>query len=321
MNKYTALGFRHRIKEYWMALTRFNWKYEPAPTGGADAVAIIDGTQYHGGMCDRFKGIITLYAYCKQRGLGFRILHTHPFRLEDYLAPAEYDWVLKPGELSTNIRYSRFFHMRGEYLAKRLKKLETSRQIHYDGNRDCVDILNEDRGTDYKWGELFRELFRPAPEVAARLQELKEEIGGPYNASVFRFQNLLGDFKEYMYRPINDAGKRETLITRCLEGLKRHISETDGKPMLVTSDSVTFLAKAAEIEGVFIIPGSLSHMGGEKKDKVADPYMTYMKSFLDFYMLSEAESVACIGTPQMYPSAFPEYAAKVNDRPFSRITV
>lgn len=322
MNKYTALGFRHSLKEIWMALTKLNWKYEPAPCpGGADAIAIIDGTQYHGGLGDRLKGIITLYAYCKQRGLGFRIMHTHPFKLEDYLMPAEYDWILKTGEFTLNIRYCRFLHVRGEYPGNRLKKFRTKKQIHFDGNRDCLDTLNADRGTDYKWGELFKELFKPSPEMEARLQKLKAEIGGPYNASVFRFQNLLGDFKEYMYSPITDDGKREALISQCLDGLKAHIAECGEMPMLVTSDSTTFLEKAAEIEGVFIIPGTLSHMGGEKRDSLSDPYETYMKSFLDFYMLSEAMTVACIGTSQMYPSEFPLYASKVNDRPFCRISL
>lgn len=272
MDKYTWLEIRHTIKEWRMALTRLHWKYEPAPTGGADAIAVIDGTQYHGGLCDRFKGIVTLYAYCKQRNLSFRIMHTDPFPLEDYLRPARYDWILKPGELSLNIRYTRFFHMRGENLARRLKNLRPTRQILYYSNRDCLDILNADRGTDYTWGGLFRELFTPAPEVGQRLISLKTQIGGPYNASVFRFQNLLGDFKEYRYRPIKNETERNTLIAGCLDGLKHHIAETGGIPMLVTSDSTTFLARASRIDGVFIIPGALSHIGGG--GKVAAPKPT-----------------------------------------------
>ena len=46
-----------------------------------------------------------------------------------------------------------------------------------------------------------------------------------------------------------------------------------------------------------------------------------MKSFLDFFMLTEARSVSCIGTKEMYPSQFPMYAAKVNGIPFRRITL
>ncbi|MDE7102617.1 MAG: hypothetical protein K2O37_07445, partial [Bacteroidales bacterium] len=82
--------------------------------------------------------------------------------------------------------------------------------------------------------------------------------------------------------------------------------------------SVTFLEAAARIPGVYTIPGTVAHMGGG--GKVAEnSYEVYMKSFLDFYMLSDAESIACIGTPQMYPSAFPAYAAAVHEKPFVRI--
>lgn len=324
MEKYTLryrwLDFRHILKEFRLALTRLKWRREPPPVKGADAVVCVDGSQYHGGLCDRFKGIITLYAYCKQRGLGFRIRHVHPFLLEDYLVPATYDWLLKPGEWSTNISYCRFLHTRGESLAVRLRKCNTTKQIHYDGNRNSLDILNADKGTDYKWGGLFLELFRPAPDMAARLERLKEQIGEPYHASVFRFQNLLGDFKEYRYRPIKDEGAREELINKCLDALRKRMEDCGGKPMLVTSDSVTFLERAAQIPRVHIIPGSLAHMGGGG-NVAENTYEVYMKSFLDFYMLSEAESIACIGTSKMYPSAFPAYAALVHEKPFVRISI
>ena len=316
--KYRYLEIRHVLNEYFMALTSLKWRYEPAPVKGADAVVCIDGRHYHGGLCDRFKGIITLYAYCKQRGLGFRILHNHPFLLEDYLIPATYDWLLKPGEWTTNIRYCRFFHARGERLSRRLTKLKTSKQIHYDCNRNNLETLNAEGGTNYKWGELFLELFRPAPDMAARLQALKAKIGAPYHASVFRFQNLLDDFKEYHYKALESKESRNELISKCLNALKKRMEECGGKPMLVTSDSVTFLEAAARIPGVYTIPGTVVHMGGGGK-VAGNSYEVYMKSFLDFYMLSEAESVACIGTSKMYPSGFPAYAAAVYEKPFVRI--
>ena len=318
--RYRWLDLRHTLKEYRLALTKLRWRYEPAPVKGADAVVCVDGRQYHGGLCDRFKGIITLYAYCKQRGLGFRIKHEHPFPLEDYLIPATYDWSLKPGEWTTNIRYCRFFHMRGENLAIRLRKLNSTKQIHYSGNRDCLRILNEDRGTNYKWGDLFLELFRPAPDMAARLEKLKAEIGAPYHASVFRFQNLLGDFREYRYKALESEKACEELISKCLNALKKRMEDCNGSPMLVTSDSVAFLERAARISGVYIIPGTVAHMGGGGK-VAGNSYEVYMKSFLDFHMLSEAESIAGIGTSEMYPSAFPAYAALIHERPFVRISI
>lgn len=95
--KYRLLELKHLFKEivltYKIALK--SKTVCKLTTKNPAYIAMVDGTAIHGGMCDRFKGIITLYAYCKYRGLPFRIKYTHPFRLEDYLSPAVYDWTLK----------------------------------------------------------------------------------------------------------------------------------------------------------------------------------------------------------------------------------
>lgn len=87
--KYKLLELKHRFKEALMA-ARIACKSESLGKPGAGTpacIAMVDGEAYHGGLCDRFKGIISLYAYCKCSGLPFRIRYTYPFRLEDYLAP------------------------------------------------------------------------------------------------------------------------------------------------------------------------------------------------------------------------------------------
>ena len=53
----------------------------------------------------------------------------------------------------------------------------------------------------------------------------------------------------------------------------------------------------------------------------SDKYEIYLKSFLDFYVLSEAQKIYRIGTSYMYPSEFPVYAAKVHDIPFASIEI
>lgn len=93
------------------------------------------------------------------------------------------------------------------------------------------------------------------------------------------------------------------------------------KALLVTSDSITFLKKAVQIEGVHIIPGTLIHMDGQKNNIPQNSYEIYLKSFIDFYMLSEAQKIYRIGTPYMYPSEFPVYAAKIHNIPFESITI
>lgn len=284
-------------------------------------VMMVDGRHYHGGMCDRFKGIVSSYAYCKQRGIDFRINYTYPFPLTDYLIPAEYDWTLREGDMSNCIWDSRIMYYRSEY-GKRLLRLKTGKQIHYYGNTDFLELLNETGGTSYRWGELFKELFRPTELLSSNLNRLHESIGGPYNAAVFRFQNLLGDFPEYKFKPLETEEERRSLIEKCLNAIRDIISRhPDGMPLLVTSDSRSFLEKAAGIKEVFIIPGSLIHMDGGNNTDSQTKSASFLKSFLDFFMISEASHVSCIMTGKMYNTQFPAYAAKVNDVPFERIKI
>lgn len=87
--KYSLLELKHRFKELFLA-TKIDFKSDSLSkpqTKEPLYIAMVDGEAYHGGMCDRFKGIITLYAYCKYQNLPFRIRYTYPFRLEDYLSP------------------------------------------------------------------------------------------------------------------------------------------------------------------------------------------------------------------------------------------
>lgn len=86
--KYSLLELKHRFKELFLT-TKIAFKSDSLgkpQTKEPLYIAMVDGEAYHGGMCDRFKGIITLYAYCNQN-LPFRIRYTYPFRLEDYLSP------------------------------------------------------------------------------------------------------------------------------------------------------------------------------------------------------------------------------------------
>ena len=327
--KYKMLETRHLFKELLLsAKIALKSKETGKPnTKQPVYIAMIDGETFHGGMCDRFKGIVSLYAYCKYTGNPFRIRYTYPFRLEYYLQPAAYDWTLKQGEYTDNPLYSRVLYMRGEHLATRLLGFKAKKQVHFYSNRDMVDHINETyakeggKAAPPSWGELYCELFKPGKVLQERIDATKKGIGGNYYAAVFRFQNLLGDFHEYHYKALGDKEKEEELINRCLDAIKELMAKHGNTPLLVTADSTTFLKRAAQIDGVHIIPGKLIHMDGQKHHAPKDQYEVYLKSFLDFYMLSEAQKIYRIGTPQMYKSQFPVYAAKMHNIPFESITI
>lgn len=325
--KYKLLELRHRVKELFLA-TRIALKSKELRKPETEKplyIAMVDGETFHGGMCDRFKGIISLYAYCKYRGLPFRIKYTYPFHLEDYLSPSTYDWTIKKGEYTDNPFYSRILYMRGEHLASRLLHLKTRKQIHFYTNRDCLTHINRAYATEgnspFEWGELYRELFKPGQVLQERLEVIKKELGENYYAAVFRFQNLLGDFQEYHYKSMEDQDEKEQLIGKCLQALKTLQAAHGNQALLVTSDSVTFLKRAVQLEGVHIISGTLVHIDGQKNSVLENSYEVYLKSFLDFYALSGARKIYRVGTSYMYPSEFPVYAAKIHNVPFESMII
>lgn len=280
-------------------------------------VAMIDGRFYHGGLSDRLKGAISLYAYCKATSKEFRLNFTSPFDLSMYLLPNMYDWRLKNDECIVNdIFNSKTLLIINEYRGERLFNLKSKKQIHYYNNRDIVDMVNSKYGTAYTWGELFNELFIPSQELKKSVSYHRNRIGKNYISVVFRFQQLLGDFKEYDFPTLNKGEKLE-LINKCIRQIKEMQLRYSNTPLLVTSDSITFLNEISNLNGVYTLPGNVVHIDVTKN---AD-YKIYEKSFLDFIMLSQSEMVFCVGTKYMYPSEFPLYASKINNIPFKRILI
>src|SRR3546814_5210341 len=81
-------------------------------------------------------------------------------------------------------------------------------------------------------------------------------------------------------------------------------------PVLVTSDSTTFLSEIRDLKNVYTIPGRVVHIDNAANEAGE----VYMKSFVDFLMLSRAQCVYGMGTRNMYQTDFPRFAAKINNR-------
>lgn len=308
-------GFSNSLKAAVYMLKRYEWKRSFFPVTSPLVVFKVDDYFYSGGMADRFKGAVTAYAYCKQRKIDFRIRYVFPFELSDYLLPAEYDWRLRDNEYSECIRDARVMYARAE-LGRRLVRSKVGRrQLHYYGNYNNLELLNRTGGTDYSWGGLFRELFRPCAEIEAAVRAKSSEIGGEYVSAVFRFQNLLGDFKEYGFSTIKDENEKEMLIEKCLKGLEDIKARHEGMPVLVTSDSGVFVERASRIPGIHVVGGERVHIGSNSTDNKD----MYLNSFVDFYMLAGSSRIYSVQSGRMYTTQFPMYAAKLNDIPFERL--
>lgn len=299
-------GGYHRAEE---KMTQEYYTDTPATSSKRQVIFMIDGRQKHGGLADRFRSICTIYRWCKENGAEFKLNYSNPFRLEDYLESNEVDWICKDGiDYSQNasrpvILFDYLLPMKyhKKYLDLLLKWSKKSLHIY------TYTFFNIKT-----YGADFRTLFKPAPRLQQQIDYHTEKIGKPYTAVVTRFQQLLGDFKEGDFKILSEPDQQE-LIARCIRKVKE--LHKDGEMILCTSDSYTFLQEVSKLDFVYTMPGKVVHI--DYNDGAN--YDTYLKSFLDFYMIAGAQMTHLLQTGDMYRSGFPGAAAIAGDKPWDII--
>jgi len=310
--------FSPNMRDNILGIKRFNFKKRKHPEKQL-LILFVDGKSFHGGLCDRFKGIVSLFHYSICNNIAFRIEYVYPFDIQDYLQINEYDWRLRPdNELTFHFFESKYMYMIQDGSPERLLKLKTERQIHAYANRDVISELNEVYRTNYQWGDLFKKLFEPTENLRCKISEYQQQIAGDYVCVQFRFQNLLGDVIEDDGSPELTTEEKKQLIGKCKNSLLHIQSNSTVKRILVTSDSYFFLQEILGLNSIYVFPEKIVHIDTIKSK---ESYDTFMKPFLDFYLLSESKKIYSVGTEQMYKSEFPLYAAKLNNIPFERIHI
>jgi hypothetical protein len=284
-------------------------------------IYMADGRILVGGLSDRLNGMVSVYKLCKELNIRFKINFTSPFNLKDFLLPNVYDWSILPEEICYNSKQSMprgiftrpdCFHDNEaqEFWAKKFF-CEDYKQIHI--------YTSMVTGKD-EYGLLFHELFKPAIELENLIDYNLKRLGGKgmFISVAFRFMQLLGDFKEpnntffTRYNAILPDNKRKILINKCIEHLKKIHSDSDCEKILVTSDSMSFLAETKNLPFVYIIPGEVLHIDVHRntgKD-------VNMKMFLDYFILSCSKKIYLVVEDQMYESWFSHMAAFLNNVPF-----
>ena len=301
-------------RDYLLSIKRFWGKSKIYPQEQA-IIFFTEKGKWHGGFCDRMKGIVSLFHYCLCKNIAFKINYEFPFNLAEFLQSNESEWMINKSEISFHREEAKLMNLIGDQSLKRLKNLKVKKQIHAFANRDIVSSLNLEYGTNYTWGELFKKLFQPTVELQKIIDLHIEIIGGEYVCAVFRFQNLLGDFEEYNYKSLPN-NEKQILIEKCKHAVVDLQKHENGN-ILVTSDSELFLKELIGLKNVFAFPSKIVHIDSV----IGESRNVYMKSFLDFYLLTKGIKIFAMGTKQMYKSDFPNYAAKVNNIPFERILI
>ncbi|MDD7256925.1 MAG: hypothetical protein PUH24_01360 [Prevotellaceae bacterium] len=279
-------------------------------------IFMVDGRVGHGGMFDRLKGLISVYAVAKSQQKDFRIHWTYPFTLEKYLVPNHYDWRVDEASIVYHYPQSRPLFLYGEcYAPCRLMK-NRQRESHFYYGYNSLKEINERFSTHYNWGTLYRELFKPSPYLQKYLDHYQNEIGSGYIAVHTRFLNLLGDKTETDINPELSEEERLELMNKAVAKIQEiHACHPSSRMMLAT-DSMTFIRYAQErIPDLYVVPGTVKHIdtAGETDDS------ENIKMFTDYYLLAQANKVYSLWHEGMWKSAFPEYAAVIGEVEFERL--
>ena len=284
-------------------------------------------TSFSGGLSDRLRAICAVYKECKKQKLPFKIVFD-PLHLEDYLQPVKLsggsyicDWRIKKEDLSFDVHEvypctlltyhsstrNRYQHFVQSLILKCFLR-KSYKQIHIYSNMICKDE---------EYGQLFRKLFKPSEDLQKQIDYHLSQIGGrkTYISCTFRFRQLLGDFEEGGLVLPKDG--RENYIHRCLDTLKKLHGLYSDKRILVTSDSSTFLEFANKFPFVYVIPGNVVHIGFTFDASK----QTYMKSFIDYFLLSYADKVYLVRDKYMYHSGFPLRAALLHQTDYREINL
>lgn len=275
-------------------------------------------TTFNMGLADRLRGITSVFKICKELCVPFKLYFKVP-NLIDYLEPNQYDWRIDNNDISydTSEVYPCTLLTFHANLNDKLQSFAQSkilkhyirkpyRQIHVHTNM----VASED-----EYGTLFKELFKPTPLLQEQIDQHLPKLGGAgqYFAMVFRFRQLLGDLKEG--GEILPKEQREPYIHRAIRCVElEHEQHPDGR-ILVTSDSKTFIQRVSQLPYVYTLPGEVVHMGFTTDAGK----MTYLKSFLDYYMLSYAHTVISIRDKRMYHSGFALRAAMLNGAEYREV--
>lgn len=272
-------------------------------------IVMLDGAIYHGGLTDRLRGILTAYRECKKRNLPFFIYWKEPFLLTDYLLPASFDWRIDDDEVSRSRLNSRpvaIDDMNDRQSLQRLKAALASPppQLHLYTNADSA------RG---EYAALYRQLFRPTDRLSVEVERHKRVLGKDYVAVTTRFLTLLGDFNDWC-DVILSPEEQKKLMEKVGRELKKVTADIPlSAKILVTSDSMKFLEFIRNYDPrVYIVDGRVEHIDlTSNRDEDS-----WLKTFVDQYLIMGASKVIRLRTGKMYASGFARFGAEVGGARF-----
>jgi len=284
-----------------------NKKVNPPPK--KTLIYMADGKYMHGGLTDRIRAMASAFFFAETHGMDFRIYHPSPFPLQQALIPNEVDWTIEASELSYHPDEAKpVLLYRDDFDNDQAleQQLQTDhRQYHL---YSCVDTVGE------KFPELFQRLFKPSPALQRQIDSYREVLGSSYCSVSFRFQNLLGDYREYTFKSL-DEQRKAALVSQATQAFNKLIQgKAEYEKILVTADSPTFLEIMEKNPRVVTVSGKSLHIDFNPSGKYED----FAKAFAEFLLIAGAKEAYFYSNKafRTYPSNFPRYAAKMGNVPF-----
>lgn len=281
-------------------------------------ISMIDGRYIHGGFTDRIRGILAVYKWAKEKGYIYKINWTYPYNLSDYLKPNKVDWEISPIQISFNQEEAcpvAIFDYKIPYQWHVFNRIMNSRMA---GNYKQYHVYSNIDGAENEYKKLFDELFVPSLDIRENVKHHLLYLGDHYVSFTFRFQELLGDFKEKGTWITLNENDRRSLIDKCISIVSKEYDKKGLKGrVLVTSDSISFLTEISKVlDFVYIIPGQICHMDYKREKEDHD---VNMRSFIDFFLLAKASSSYLVCCDKMYRSNFAKYASIYGEHEYQEI--
>lgn len=262
--------------------------------------------QKHPGLMDRMKAIVGVYYIARQNNMNFYLLHTAAFDLRKYLVPNEVQWGCDKLDISDSYFNTCVFQY-NPYLTPP-KFQDKKKQYHcfeYIGKN--ILELNETVEWEKIWKQYYDKLFKPSDFLRKMISENRPV--GHYIAVHIRFVNALEHVEMANVNSTLNDQEKKILIDDCIDAIYK-IQEKEKSPVVVFSDSKYFLQYAEKVGILTLGSQNIAHISFTSNKEGFD------KTFLDVYMLAEADCVYAIQGKVLYASAFSKYAAIIGGKPY-----
>jgi hypothetical protein len=279
-------------------------------------IIIFDGKFQHGGLVDRLKGIVSFYQISEKLNADFKIYFKHPFDLEFFFNPNSYNWKSSESDLRWNPLKTKVLYFMDDFKSNPYKIIKSSNKnkIIVFANIDYSKSIYPDLNIfqhQTKWKESFDVLFKKTLFLELKIKSLK--IVNESIAIHTRFTSILGDFKDASINEVSNERKIE-IINELKHQIIEIEKQSNFKDIYIFSDSLTFLDNIKRTTKYKTIDGIPKHIDFDNnKNDIKD---VHLKTFVDFFAISEIKTVCLLKTKEMYNSSFSKYAAIVGGNEF-----